>query len=340
MILVISTTLSLHPLSRRITDRVSFRVKTYALSATYPYIQFWFKPDGVSNQRLDCHIMIHRIDGTRMEKYYVGGSLFLAIALGFMSYLSRQLTYDPIKKECYPYDPNRVRGLLWQLGTQHLWNLFAMTGEIVTFLSIIVHMTRLKVFESRARRQNTTTLRLSASQHFQRPLGPKQYRNVVLRIALYPLSSLTTLGILTIWALYNISTGRPVPFKVLVALRTVYLSRGVIYGLVAAVDPAITQGVKVLYRHYLGRRTPSNHAVSADAHRFGDFELQELTSSTERRVTVSRAALFYLHLRNLLLPPRDIQLDESHIFMSTGVVVETHVGDRGRSYGYPELRQL
>ncbi|KAF9266736.1 hypothetical protein L218DRAFT_746818 [Marasmius fiardii PR-910] len=297
-------------------------------------------------------VMIHRIDGTRMEKYYVGGSLSLAIALGFMSYLSRQLTYDPIKKECYPYDPNRVRGLLWQLGTQHLWNLFAMTGEIVTFLSIVVHMTRLKVFESRARRRNTTTLRLSASQHFQRPLGPKQYRNVVLRIALYPLSSLTTLGILTIWALYNISTGRPVPFKVLVALRTVYLSRGVIYGLVAAVDPAITQGVKVLYRHYLGRRTPSNHAVSVDAHRFGDFELQELTSSTERRVTVS--SLSQTDFREsrssvvlppspkpaLLLPPRDIQLDESHIFMSTGVVVETHVGDRGRSYGYPELRQL
>ena len=43
---------------------------------------------------------------------------------------------------------------------------------------------------------------LSASRQYLKPCGPKQYRNLVLRIALYPLASLTTFGVISIASLY------------------------------------------------------------------------------------------------------------------------------------------
>ncbi|KAF9255443.1 hypothetical protein L218DRAFT_950763 [Marasmius fiardii PR-910] len=284
-------------------------------------------------------VMIHGIDGEKMEKYYVGGSLFLAILLGVIAYLSGQLIYIPSQNECY------VRGVGWQIGLQQLWNVLAIIGELVTFSSIIMYLYSFKVFDPGPGRDTAPIESgLSASHHYRKPLGPKQYRNIVLRIALYPFSSLTTLGVMSIGTLSMIAKGLndQSDWKLLLTLRLFYLARGTIYGVIAASDPAIAHGLKVLYRHYASTRP----AAADDSH---DLELQESTSPASQPAVAS--GLPQLELpdprSSITLPPIPrpallSSLIDAH-YRSGYTTVDVGNGSRtGDGVGYPfsELRQF
>ncbi|KAF9266721.1 hypothetical protein L218DRAFT_745693 [Marasmius fiardii PR-910] len=343
IIVVTAILLSLHPLSKQKTDRVSFRIMIYALCGSTVYSMatviamrahsqttcriagsfsvfalnlssFLFFCIGLNLQL----VMIHGIDGTKAEKYYVGGSLSLAVVTGVLTYSSRQLVYDSNQSLCYYYDTNRVRGFWWRMCTQTVWNFLTMSGEFITFTAVLIYMIRVKVFSSGPSRENTTTSSssqgLSASRHYRKPLGPKQYRNVVLRIALYPLSSLATSGVMAIGVVYTPTSTVVKNKNITSALRVIYMSRGAIYALVAAADPlrflfvdfvlkpvwtiffltfqpssqAITQGLKVLYGHYIRRRiSPPSTGILFAAPRPRSLvpqdppgiELEELTHS-------------------------------------------------------------
>ncbi|KAF9263912.1 hypothetical protein L218DRAFT_296817 [Marasmius fiardii PR-910] len=314
LVISVAGILSMHPLSKPITDRVSFRVMIYALCATVIFLisvlpsslsseascRIW-APIAVSTLHLTSFlffsiglnlqlVMIHKVDGTRMEKYYIGGSLFLASLLGIMTHLFGQLTYIPAQKECL------VRDVWWQIGLQYFWYLAVLIGELVTFSSVLLYMWSFKVFDS-GPGQDTTPIEsgLSASHQYRKPLGPRQYRNVVLRIALYPFASLTTLGIVT-FGTVCIMVARGITdqsdWKVLLALRLVCLARGTIYGIAAASDPAITQGLEVLYRHYVSRKSCSNVVGNsflppAAPNDPPSYELQESRSPRNRPATES-----------------------------------------------------
>ncbi|KAG7093481.1 hypothetical protein E1B28_007156 [Marasmius oreades] len=286
IIILIAILLSLHPLSKQKTDRVSFRIMIYALCGSVVYSitmnlvnrvhgqtacrvtgsstvfglhlsSFLFFCIGLNLQL----VMIHGIDGAKAEKYYVWGSLSLALVLSVVAYVSKQVVYDSTQMGCYYYDPNPVRGFWWRMGMQNIWSFLTMAGELVTFCSVVIYMIRVKVFSPGPGRATIAprSQGISASHQYRKPLGPRQYRNVVLRISLYPLSSLATSGIS---AIGNISS----PYQgmnsrsdwiAVSAFRAAFLFRGTVYALVAAADPAITQGLKVLYRHYARRQTSS-----------------------------------------------------------------------------------
>ncbi|KAL0565928.1 hypothetical protein V5O48_016092, partial [Marasmius crinis-equi] len=250
-VLLLIALLSAHSVSRPKLDRVSFRMLTYALVGSLLYgVTVIFStgetyyrtcpivgPVLVSTLHLSSFlffciglnlqlVMVHGIDGQKTEKFYVGGSLSLAIIVGLVCVGSKQWTYNPELKMCWAhsYDPKKT--IMWQVGNLYLWNFLVMIGELITFSSIVVYMIRLKVllayllrqpaeslnvqhqvFETdfiRRRSQYTSQYsgQLSASLQYSKPRGPKQYRNMVLRIALYPLSSLTTLGIISIGNTY------------------------------------------------------------------------------------------------------------------------------------------
>ncbi|KAL0569067.1 hypothetical protein V5O48_012911 [Marasmius crinis-equi] len=254
--LFIIALLAIHPVSRPMVDRVSFRMLIYAvfLMLVYSVTAIWplrianyhtcpivgavllFAVHGSSflsfciglNLQL---VMIHGVDGKKVEKLYVGGSLVLATALGIVCFASKQWTYNPELTICWIHDPDPVKQLLWEIGMQHFWNFLTMAGELVTFTSIVMYMMRLKVsrffslmyiesgpipvhsqvFDSGLRRtrfsQHDNHANLSASRQYPKPRGPKQYRDFILRIALYPLLSLVTLGIITIGNTYLAARG-------------------------------------------------------------------------------------------------------------------------------------
>ncbi|KAF9266745.1 hypothetical protein L218DRAFT_747565 [Marasmius fiardii PR-910] len=252
IIIITAVFLSFHPLSKSRTDRVSFRIMIYALCGSVAYSVATILVNKVTNQTA-C-----RVAGSFVivEKYYVWGSLSLAIILGVLTYASNQIVYNPTQSMCYYYDPNPTRGLLWRIGTQLLWSCLTMAGEIITFVLVVVYMFRVKAFSSGPSRETTSTSAstgsqgLSASRQYRKPLGPRQYRNVVLRIALYPLSSLLTTGVTAVGTMISPSQIQS-NWIVMSALISTFMFRSTVYALVAAADPGITQGLKVLFRHYV-----------------------------------------------------------------------------------------
>ncbi|KAG7099976.1 hypothetical protein E1B28_001769 [Marasmius oreades] len=392
MVIFTSTFLSIHPLSKQKSDRVSFRIMNYALCGTVVYLIGGFISNRVSGQTacrvggslviFGLHVstflffciglnlqlvMIHGIDGTKAEKYYVGGSLFLAISLGVVTYLSKQLVYNPAQNACLWYDPDPVRTFIWRVGIWLAWNFLAMAGELVTFISVIIFMARAKVFETSrpgGSTTHTTHSRSSALHQFPKSIGPKQYRNVVLRIALYPLSSLATSGLMALGTVFTQapikgSTNRP-DINVMSTLRIVYLSRGTIYALVAVADPAITQGMKMLYRRYIRRQTPTpllddgaeNVEVrSLTRHKSGSgVRLEDSTHSSngsEPQSSFHQSRSNGMVLPTMpkavaLLPLQETQLDtcSNYGIMDARSESESQVEDSTVQYSHSQLRQL
>ncbi|KAG7093484.1 hypothetical protein E1B28_007159 [Marasmius oreades] len=307
--------------------------------------------------------MIHGIDGAKAEKYYVWGSLSLAVVLGVLTYVSKQLVYDS-KVGCYYYDPNPVRGFWWRMGMQNIWSFLTMAGELSTFCSVVIYMVRVKVFSSGPSPAATVpgSQRLSASHQYRKPLGPRQYRNVVLRISLYPLSSLVTSGLSAIGTI-----SRPVQgiktrsdWIALNTFHAAFLFRGTLYALVACADPAITQGLKVLYRHYTRRQTSSlppstqidiapplaSHSCSGAA----DLELEGIPdpkNESLRRACLreSSSNVVTLPKTAMTLPGREGTHSDprSNCTSGAGVGNELQVIDSDGAqhhYSYPHLRQL
>ncbi|KAG7099975.1 hypothetical protein E1B28_001768 [Marasmius oreades] len=397
--IITAALLSIHPLSKQKTDRVSFRIMIYALCGTVVYLVTSIIVNRVPGQTtcrvggslvvFGLHVstflffciglnlqlvMIHGIDGTKAEKYYVGGSLSLAISLAIMTYLSKQLVYNPVQKECYYYDPDPVRGLWWRVAIWLAWSFLAMAGELITFTSVVIYMARVRVrfdtetlgfshvlnddfpqaFESGPHREtgSKSHSRLSASHQYRKPLGPRGYWNVVLRIALYPLSSLATTGVIAITTVYVPRKG--LEWSVASALLIVYVARGAIYALVAAADPAITQGLRVLYKHHIRRQTSAHskgaeivNVCSAVSHKSGSAAI-ELEACTRSNNDSSRPPCFHQSRGSVALPslPKpavlplgDIQLDISSnhplINANSGTQIDDHV-----YYSYPQLRYL
>ncbi|KAJ8095081.1 hypothetical protein PM082_010300 [Marasmius tenuissimus] len=228
-------------------------------------------------------VTVHGVDGRKMEKYYVGGSLMIAAILGVLNMGTKPWRYSPEIKMCTAVaksDP--AESLMWSVVLIYFWNLSVMAGEIIVFASVLTYMIRLQVFDDGFRRRQARindSSKLSASRQYSKPRGPKQYRNIVLRISLYPLSCCITAGIASVLHLSVIKTGLQDRTSFLLhfvdrscliesilrrkssltgsrlAGRTVYVSRGTLYALVASMDPATTRAIKSLYRHYTRKTT-------------------------------------------------------------------------------------
>ncbi|KAG7093482.1 hypothetical protein E1B28_007157 [Marasmius oreades] len=411
IIILIAILLSLHSLSKQKTDRVSFRIMVYALCTSVVYSITMYLVNRVHGQTA-CRVtgsstvfglhlssflffciglnlqlvMIHGIDGAKAEKYYVWGSLSLALVLGVLTYVSNQLTYDS-KVGCYYYDPNPVRGFWWrvrewlpdylqiavrfqrsryftQMGMQNIWSFLTMAGELVTFCSVVIYMIRVKVFSPGPSLAATVpgSQRLSASHQYRKPLGPRQYRNIVLRISLYPLSSLATSGLAAVG-----TVSRPTQaintrsdWIAVSTFRAVFLSRGTVYALVACADPAITQGLKVLYRHYTRRQTsslsPSTQidiapplASHSSSNAAADLELEGIpdpkNESLRRACLRESRSSVTLPKTAVTLPSREGTHSGTRFNCTagTGVGSETQIIESDgvqHHYSYPYLRQL
>ncbi|KAF9260884.1 hypothetical protein L218DRAFT_564864 [Marasmius fiardii PR-910] len=380
VIIVMAALLSIHPLSKQKTDRVSFRIMICAICGIVIYLVASLLVSWVLGQTM-CRVggslavfgwqgasflffciglnlqlvTIHGVDGTKAEKYYLGGSVLLATLLGIITYFSKQLVYSPEWRTCYYYNPNSVTAFWWRMGIWLIWSFLAMLGELITFVSIVVYMFRVQAFDSHPRESTSqmNSSQLSASHQYRKPVGPAQYRNFVLRIALYPLSSLATSGIMVVGTLCIPPSGSGSVSDLSVSndLATFYLSRGAVYALVAAADPAITRGVKLLYRHYVQRQTPSASGVipavddhSPNRHNSG-IELEErngFENDSIRQPCSSESTsstILPSVPRSAVLLPRRHQLDSnpngSYVDGSRGFQTDGRI-----HHSYPQLRCL
>ncbi|KAL0570556.1 hypothetical protein V5O48_011409, partial [Marasmius crinis-equi] len=299
-------------------------------------------------------VMVHGVDGRKAEKYYVAGSLGLAGVLAITSFAIKLYTYSPELRMCTAVQSDRMKTLYWQVAIMHFWHFLTMVGELVSFSSVLRFMIYLKVpvFDSRLRPDHSQlgdNHELSASHQYPKPRGPKEYRNIVLRISLYPLTSFTTLGIVSITTIYflTMGMGSRTDLGIHIATRIVYLSRSMIYTFVACLDPAISRACKALYQHYTHKDTRPD----ADGDRVDETALDalqmlgnSLTESGETRPRRKDAASYASESRRafgasrsgITLPLRP----EPAARLSPTMTLSRSMDDRGSRAGCSEYSEL
>ncbi|KAL0068447.1 hypothetical protein AAF712_004525 [Marasmius tenuissimus] len=90
-------------------------------------------------------VMIHGLNGQKMEKYYLFGSFLLALGLSLPPLIAGQFGWDPIEQTCGWSSQDHGERLKWRVGTMLFWIVLTIVGEIITFSAVLVFMVRARL---------------------------------------------------------------------------------------------------------------------------------------------------------------------------------------------------
>ncbi|KAJ6585755.1 hypothetical protein B0H19DRAFT_1250532 [Mycena capillaripes] len=259
------------PVSRRYLDRVSFRLLVYALLAhlvfgiMLPLSSVAMHPGWhcdllafIANLTLMfsagmCFcialnlqlVLVHNFNGQKMEKYYILGTTFVCLICNIVPYASGKLGYA-VNETCWYRSPD-PEALHWLIGTQTFWLLSTSFGEVGAFLVIFGYFIIYQLDTRLFRRDNRLSGTHVSDGSHRAGSTISMFRNIILRIGLYPLVS----------CLLNVS-GAVLDLRVMkedriqpnlnLADLAIYAARPLIYGLLAATDPSFTRALRAL-RH-------------------------------------------------------------------------------------------
>ncbi|KIK62740.1 hypothetical protein GYMLUDRAFT_489906 [Collybiopsis luxurians FD-317 M1] len=227
LVLVAYVVASFYPKARQHLDRVSFRLLVYTLifrvlygivfsvtaAQTGPGSLCTFGAFAVNftlssatffttcialNLQL---VLVHRVNGRKMEKYYVIGTILLVLAITVPAYGLDQFGWNEDSFTCWFKNPNPHIRLQWVIGTQSVWIALAATIETVCSSVVLIWMYRFQMTTRYLQKasqpirclvttRNTGQTWVTSSSS-TRVLGQAhKHRTVILRIALYPIVSL------------------------------------------------------------------------------------------------------------------------------------------------------
>ncbi|KAJ7687609.1 hypothetical protein B0H17DRAFT_1069658 [Mycena rosella] len=240
-----------YPVSRRHLDRVSFRLLVYALFANltfgiaFPIINLAPAPGwhAVSLFFWLILVLAFNLNGQRMEKYYIFGTVLITGVCSVVPYVLDILgQWDAANKTCWYRSTDAASRVRWLVGTQTVWMLLASFGEIVAFLIVVGHLVAYELVTGR-RFSDETKLSGTYSSSISRRTGSTihTFRNIILRIGLYPVvscllnvsTSLLDLHELNIW-------------RIALTSLALFSARPLIYGLLAATDPSFLRALREL----------------------------------------------------------------------------------------------
>ncbi|KAF7360827.1 hypothetical protein MSAN_01112000 [Mycena sanguinolenta] len=256
--------------SRRYLDRVSFRLLTYALVANISFTistltaypgrgcalpSFLTNLAGVFSPGMFFSIavnlplvLVFNVNGRKMEKYYVGVVTLIALVSSIAPYASGNLGWDDVNETCWLRSKDPSTLLRWFIGTESVWLLLASLGEVISFVIILGYLVMYRFVPG-------DTLSSCASTASHRPASTiLRFRNIILRIGLYPVVSCILNISTTVIALYlfenrTLKHGEPRRnWKLNLAGLAMNAARPLIYGLLAATDPSFIRALHAL-RH-------------------------------------------------------------------------------------------
>ncbi|KAJ7443195.1 hypothetical protein B0H11DRAFT_2093008 [Mycena galericulata] len=264
-----------HPVSKNYLNRVSFRLLVYALVANLIFGTTFLIGTLITGPSAKCNfvafltnlslafsagmffcmalnlqlVLVHHINGQTMEKYYIIGISLVCAVCNITPYASGQLGWDRIDETCWFNNPDRAVRLRWLIGTQTFWLLLMANGEIVAFLVIVGYIISHKLTIRRYRQHySEESGTYDSAETAARPI--MKYRNVILRIGLYPLLSCLmnftgcTLDLYQVK--YSILT--ELEWRLGVADLAIYCVRPFFYAMLAAADPAFIRAIRALRR--------------------------------------------------------------------------------------------
>jgi hypothetical protein len=291
LVLVAYAAAAFFPKAREHLDRVSFRLLVYTLVANVLYgiafsvtaaqtgpgplcnfgafaVNFtlsfgvFFTTCIAINLQL---VLVHRINGKKMEKYYVIGTVLLVLALTVPTYGLDQFGWNADSFTCWFKNPDEPTRLQWLIGTQSFWMALAATIETICSSVVLYWMYRFQVktkILQRASRpsyslstrgatatRNTSRTWDTSSSQSTRVIGQvHKYRSVILRIALYPIISLVV-NFSTVALDLNstiLGTTDQLQFRLLVLDLCLYGFRTAAYAILAIYDPGFTKAIRTM----------------------------------------------------------------------------------------------
>ncbi|KAJ7070393.1 hypothetical protein B0H15DRAFT_870593 [Mycena belliarum] len=267
--------------SRRHLNRVSFRLLIYAVIANLGFIvvipvdvlQYRYACAPVSFVRQFCLlfsacmsfcimlnlelVLIHGNNGHNMEKYYLIGSFLLCLVCTVAPQAAGTLGwFDRTTRDCFLRNPNVPHGLAWLVGTQSFWLLFMAASQAALFGTIIIFMVQHELKRRQPLKNGVSIDELLVYR--ESPMV--KYRDLILRIALYPIlscifSAIST--VITTVAMSNPSANYSPLIPILGPF--IFLVRPLLFVVLAAADPGYVGAVGALR---------AQRRVQATAHSF------------------------------------------------------------------------
>ncbi|KAJ7352092.1 hypothetical protein DFH08DRAFT_857929 [Mycena albidolilacea] len=259
-----------NPVSRPYLNRVSFRLLVYALIANLAYSAgmisgLHLKAGAACNgstfftnsclmfagvmffcMALNLQlVVVYRVNGQKMERYYIGGAILLTLACNVPPYAAGALGFWELNQTCWFNSPDPTVQLRWFFGTQGFWMFLMAAGEVLSFLTVVGFM---------AFRHRVTASVMSDASTLSQPPMPIPpivlYRKMILRVGLYPLFSCflnITGAILDLHTVLD-PAFTEVNWRLGIVDLLVYDLRPLMYATLAATDPSFLSALRAL-RH-------------------------------------------------------------------------------------------
>ncbi|KAJ6452759.1 hypothetical protein C8R45DRAFT_1223352 [Mycena sanguinolenta] len=295
-----------NPVSRRYLNRVSFRLLTYALIAhlcfgiVFTIGAFAAHPGGqcallpfLSNLSLLFSagmffsiainlplVLAFNINGKKMEKYYVGGVTLIALVSNVAAYASGNLGWDDVNGTCWYHSKDPSVMLHWLVGTQSTWILVASLGEVIAFIVIIGYLVVYRLVPDAPSSCGSTGSHKPGSTILR-------FRNIILRIGLYPIVACILNISTTVIEFYLLETGQKnIPefqqknWRLDLADFAIYAGRPLIYGLLAATDPSFIRALRAL-------RHPENESETLSQIRTPGLEMSTIIYLPQDEISIN-----------------------------------------------------
>ncbi|KAJ7730423.1 hypothetical protein B0H16DRAFT_1585042 [Mycena metata] len=287
LVLVVIAAVWSYPKSRPHLDRVSFRIVIYVVFANMLFgtasavggtrtgpgflcgfsifiLQLTLQLSGflLFSIALNLQLVVVHGRGQGLEKYYLIGSTVLAFALVIPPYAAHQYGWDPLEQDCWYTNDNRSQRIAWQIGTQTGWTFLTVIGELICSTIVLVFLLRhdLRIRKVFTAATGSMSHASRASSTAPQMIRATRYKSIILRIALYPAFS-CVVNLLSIATVLHSTIANGIhdttDYNVLLLSDFLYGGRAIVYGLLAASDPALIRGVTTLVRAMLGSPEPS-----------------------------------------------------------------------------------
>ncbi|KAJ7710008.1 hypothetical protein B0H17DRAFT_250049 [Mycena rosella] len=248
-------------------------------------------------------VLVHGVNGRMMEKYYLIGAFFLALVCNITTLAAREFGWYAANGTCWFNDPSPAVQVRWLIGAQSFWILLMATSEVVSFLVLVGFMLRHQRHTAHVHSASGTSQTFSGSVS---PAPIVQYRNVIVRIGLYPLLSCCLNFSACILDLYLAShSGNSVLddselfWRLNILDLCIYSLRPFLYACLAATDPSFLRAVRAL-------RSPGTELTSVGSTRSANGQqtasvqaTSTRTSHSHKRFSIGTQALVHVELERV-----------------------------------------
>ncbi|KAJ7095506.1 hypothetical protein C8R44DRAFT_889929 [Mycena epipterygia] len=232
-----------NPVSRRYVDRVSFRLLTYALTAHFVFCLTFPVSSLIVHKGWLCDFLTFV---TNLSLMFSAG-MFFCIALNLPLVLALRATsgiWDAVNETCWYRSTDPEAMLCWLIGTQTFWILLFAVGEVAAFLVVVGYLFSY-MLETRHSHADSRPQATDSSEASHRPgLRILMFRNIILRVGLYPIVSCVlniSTAVIDLYESRNYARKHPgsaeLKWRLNLADLAILTGRPLIYGLLAATDP-------------------------------------------------------------------------------------------------------